>query len=146
MLTNKVKTTRVMDAVAAGTTSQNGSSVDMANFESVRFTAMFGALTATQTTSLKAQQSDDDGSADDWTDIEGSDTGPMGDDDDNDCLILDLTKVQKRYVRPVVVRGVANAVIDGVIADQYGPRNEPVTQDATIIATNQLVSPAEGTA
>lgn len=147
MLSNKVKTTRVMDGVVAGTTVQNSASVDMANFEGVRFTAMFGVLTATQVTSIKAQQSSDNGVGDAWSDLAGTTVGPLADDDDNQCLILDVYKPQKRYVRCVVARATANAVIDGVVADQYGPRVEPVTQDAATVAfSEQHVSPSEGTA
>jgi hypothetical protein len=54
------KITRVLNAVAAGTTNQNTSSVDMTGWDSVEFVAHLGALTATQVTKLKAQTSSDD--------------------------------------------------------------------------------------
>jgi hypothetical protein len=52
----------------------------------------------------------------------------------------------ERYVRAVVTRGTADAVIDGVIAIQYGARVLPATQDATVAGIETHVSPAEGTA
>jgi hypothetical protein len=146
VLLNQIKVTRVMNAVAAGTTAQNGSSVDMTGFDGVLFVALFGALTATQVTSLKAQQSADDGSADDFSDLTGTLTGPMGDDDDNKGAALDVFRPEKRYVRPVIGRGTANAVIDGVIAIQYCGRSIPTSQAASIAFAEAHVSPAEGNA
>jgi len=143
--TSKTKVVRVMNAVAAGTTPQNGSIIDMAGFEGVRFIAAFGALTATQVTSLKVQQ----GAAanlSDAADLAGSKAGPLGDGDGNGLLITEIFRPQERYVRCVVSRGTANAVIDGVIAELYGPRVLPVAKDATVIAQTKLGSPAEGTA
>ena len=55
-LSKYAKVTRVLNAVAAGVTNQNGSVIDMSGFEGVQFIALFGALTASQVTSLKVQQ------------------------------------------------------------------------------------------
>lgn len=140
------KITRVMNAVAAGTTDQTSSIIDMNGFEGVRFIALFGTLTATQVTSMKAQQ----GAAaamGDAADLAGSSVGPLADADSNEMLILDVYRPRERYVRVVIDRGTANAVIDGVIAEQYGPRTEPPVQDATTVSASEThQSPAEGTA
>ncbi len=144
-LSKNVKVTRALNSVAAGTTSQNGSVIDMSGFEGVQFIALFGALTATQVTSLKVQQGDkSDGS--DMADLEGSLHAALADTDGNKCLVTDLFRPQKRYVRAVVTRGTANAVIDGVIALQYSARVQPVANDTSIKATKLLISPDEGTA
>lgn len=143
-LTHSSKTIRVMNAVAAGTTDQNSSAVDTLGFGGVRFVALFGTLTATQVTSIKAQYSDD-GSTN-WTDVAGSTVGPLADADSNDMLVLDIYRPKQRYVRCVVDRGTANAVIDGVIAELYLPGDAPVTKDATVIAQEVHNAPAAGTA
>jgi hypothetical protein len=144
-LNDKVKVTRVVNATAAGTTDINGTAVDMVGFESVMFVGMLGALTATQVTKIKVQQgSASDGS--DGADLAGSSTGPLADGDGNKCLMVEIVRPTKRYVRPVVDRGTANAVIDGVIAIQRGATNMPTTHDANIVAQKVLISPAEGTA
>src|SRR5512147_776222 len=133
-LSKALKVARILNAVAAGTTDQNGSVVDMSGFEGVQFIALFGALTATQVTSLKVQQGDlADGS--DMADLAGSLHTALDDADGNKCLVTDLFRPQKRYVRAVVDRGTANAVIDGVVALQYSPRSEPVANDATVKST-----------
>jgi hypothetical protein len=145
-LLKNCKVTRVMNAVAAGTSDQTSSIIDMQGYEGVMFLASFGTLTATQVTSMRAQQ----GAAaamGDAADLEGSTVGPLADDDDNQCLVLDVYRPRERYVRVVIDRATANAVIDGVVAIQYGPREKPTVQDATTIAFSELhVSPAEGTA
>lgn len=140
------KISRVLNAVAAGTTNQNTLSVDMANWESVEFVAAVGALTANQVTKIKLQQSSDNGSTDDFTDLEGSATAAFADANTNTLARCEVVKPRKRYVRAVVLRGTANAVIDSVIAIQRSPRNQAITQDTTVAVTKSVVSPAEGTA
>lgn len=144
-LSKSAKVTRALNSVVAGTTNQNGSVIDMAGFEGVQFIALFGALTATQVTSLKVQQGDlADGS--DMVDLEGSLHTALADADGNKCLVTDVFRPQKRYVRPVVIRGTANAVIDGVVALQYSARTEPVVKDATVKSIKTIISPEEGVA
>lgn len=145
-LLTQINVSRVLNAVAAGTSDQNSSSVDMAGYEGVLFVALFGTLTATQVTSIKAQSSSDDGSTDTFADLEGTAVGPLTDSDGNKMLLLDVFRPDERYVRCVVDRGTANAVIDGVIAIRYGARSIPTTQGSTVMAAESHVSPAEGTA
>ena len=145
-LNREAKVVRVMDGVAAGTTDQNGSGVDMSGFEAVTFIALVGVLTATQVTSLKAQQSDDDGSADAYSDLLGSDSGDLADDDDDLGIVLTVVRPRKQWVRPVLLRGTANAVIDGIVAILHSAAKTPTVKDASIAFAASLVSPAEGTA
>ena len=145
-LSKNMKTTRVMNAVAAGVSDQNSSSVNMANFESVLFVAALGTLTAGQVTNMKAQQSDDDGVGDAWSDLLGTLTAAMDDGDSDKLIQLDIVKPRKQYVRAVLVRATQNAVIDGIVAYQYGPLKLPTTHDSSVQDTETHVSPAEGTA
>lgn len=144
-LLDETKILRVIDATAAGSTDVNGTGVDTAGWDGVCFVALLGTLTATQVTALHAQYSDDNAVADDYTDVAGSSAGPMGDDDDTDMLSLDILRPAKRYVRPVLDRATANAVVDGVIAILYRAREVPTTPDARMIDSVKLVHPAEGT-
>ena len=105
----------------------------------------FNSGDAQQVTSLKVQQGSlADGS--DMADLAGSLHTALADTDGNKCLVTDVYRPQKRYVRAVVTRGTANAVINGVIAIQYAPRLEPVATDATVKTTKTLISPDEGAA
>jgi hypothetical protein len=145
------KVTRVVNATAAGTTTINSSILDMSGYDGVVFIALFGTLTATQVTSLKVQS----GNAANLSDaadvtqpqlVNGSVVnsttvaGPLGDSQSNFCLISEVLRPQARYVRAVVVRGTANAVIDGVIAIQYRAAKQPVTQDASTVSATALVA------
>lgn len=143
-LSKDIKITRVMNAVAAGTTVQNGSVIDMQGFEGVQFIAAFGTLTGSAVTGIKVQQGTlSDGS--DMADLAGSALA-IADTGSNKLLTTDLFQPLERYVRLVVTRGTANAVIDGVSAIQYSPRVKPTVQDATVAASELLIGPAEGTA
>lgn len=145
-LLKDVKVTRVLNAVAAGITNQNGSTLDMSGWDGVTFIASLGTLTATQVTGIKVQQGQASNMAD-AADLINTNVGPMADGDSNKCIVVDVYRPLERYVRCVVTRGTANAVIDGAIAIQYRGRKSPVTQDTTTIALNeQHVSPIEGTA
>jgi hypothetical protein len=146
-LAQSVDFRRVVDATAAGTTAIEGGSVDMLGFDGVLFLAAVGTLTATQVTALKAQQSSDDGSTDAFSDIAGSASAALADTDDNKLVVLDIFRPTKRYVRPVVTRGTANAVVDGVIAILYRAEKTPVLKHTTVALTPKLLNqPAEGTA
>ncbi len=149
MLSDNIRVVRVMDGVVAGTTDQNGSGVDMSQdggYDGVVFVAMFGVLTANQVTSMRAQASDDDAASDAWSDLLGSATPALDDDDDDLCLQLDIIRPNKKWVRPVIDRATANAVIDGVLAILYRGRSVPTSLDASVAFAEKHVSPIEGTA
>jgi hypothetical protein len=128
------KITRVLNAVAAGTTNQNTSSVDMTGWDSVEFVAHLGALTATQVTKLKAQTSSDDAAADAFADVSGGATAAAADADSGKLLRCEVIRPRERYARAVVVRGTENAVINSVIAIQRRGRRLPLTQSTTVSA------------
>lgn len=143
----KQKRTRVLNAVAAGTSNQSGSVIDMAGFEGVIFEILFGTLTATQVTGAKVQV----GNASDLSDavdLIGVTVGPMADDDDNQILVVEVARFPigaYRYCRVVVTRGTANAVIDGAIAIQYGARKLPESDDSTTVSESKVAVAPEPT-
>lgn len=148
-LTNKVKTIRLHDAVAAGTSDVTDCSVvDMQGYSGVRFLVGFGAITSGAVTSIKVQEAAAKTSATALTsgqDIAGSGI-TVADTDDNTVVISDIIRPQKRYLQPYIDRGTQNAVVDFVLAELYGPMKLPVTQDATVSHSEVAASPAEGTA
>jgi len=117
-LTKACKATRVSNAVVAGTSDINCSGVDMKGFRSVCFVVALGTITGSAVTSVKAQQSSDDGSSDAYADLEGSSV-TVADDDDNQLILLEVDCPLERYVRCVIDRGTQNAVVDSVVALQY---------------------------
>lgn len=143
-LTDRIKTIRVSNAVSVGTADANSSIIDMSGYEGVRFIVAYGTITDGPP-AVKVQQ----GAAanlSDAADLTGTSVA-VADSDDNKLAIVDVYAPQERYVRCVVVRGGATGcVIDGIVAEVYGARVEPVTQDSTVAAAEKHVSPAEGTA
>ena len=140
-LSTSGKVTRVSNAVAAGQATTNCSSVDMKGFESVTFYLLVGAIDATGTVVMHAEQSEDDSS---FADLESTAVEYTAS-DDNKVAILEITKPRERYVRPVVITATANGTIDGVIAVQTAAHEEPVTQSSSVVASEQHLCPAEGT-
>lgn len=145
-LTQNVKITKVADHTAAGTTDVTGASVDMAEdggYDGVVFMTSFG--TAAADNLLKAQQSSDDGSADDFGDLEG--TGVVsGASPSNEDVVLDIQRPTKRYVRPVAVVDTSSTV-ESIWAIRYRSREVPLTNSVSgTLICEQHSSPAEGTA
>lgn len=139
------KVTRVSNAVAAGTTAVNGTGVSHKGFGATVFYILIGTITAGGTVTVKAQQSSDDGSADAYADLEG--TGIVLDDtNSNKVVVLEVIEPREEYVRPVVLRSGANAVLDGILAVQHAASKEPVTHAASVAGSEVHHAPAEGTA
>lgn len=140
------KVIRIMNGVVAGTSNQTSSAIDMAGYEGVKIYTMFGAITSGAATSVKIQQSSDDGSVDTYADLEGTSV-TVADDDDNQVVVHDIYRPRERYLKAVVLRATQNSVIDGIVAVLYGARELPPTNDATTVVSREFhASPAEGTA
>ena len=145
-LSTAAKAIRLSNAVTAATTTITSSALDTKGFDSALFIVTMGAIAATSVCSAKLQQSSDDGVADNYSDLLGT-LVTMADTDDNKLLLIDITRPQKRYVKLVLARATATAVVDSISAVLYNPKNEPTTHDATTVIGFRLHnSPAEGTA
>lgn len=144
-LKDEVVVDRVLAGVAAGTSDQTSAAVDSAGFDEITFMAAFGALTAGQVTSIKLQQSDDDGATDSYGDIEGTKSSLLADTDGDKMLLVTIRPV-KRYLKCIIDRGTQNAVIDGIWAFKRNARGVPVTQSADVVGWENHNYPAEGTA
>jgi len=125
-------------AVAATSDVTDASSIDMAGWDGVCFIALLGALTASQVTKLKAYGADlDTGHAE-----LVATTAAAADADGTKLLVLDVVKPTLRYLKPVLDRGTANAVLDGIISIRYKGSKSPVTQGSTVAASAIFASPA----
>jgi hypothetical protein len=144
-LTKAGKFSRISNAVAAGQTTVTSSAVDMLGFDAVTAVYAFGSITTGAATSVKAQQSSDDGSADAYSDIEGSSITVL-DSYDNKLVLIEINNPQKRYVKFLVSRATQDSVVDGIFAIQTGAKLEPVTQPATVATSEYHLAPDEGTA
>lgn len=144
-LLKNTKIVRHNNGAAAGTTTITPSAgVDMQGFNSAMFLVLLGALTDTTVPSIKIQQSDDDGVADGYSDLEGT-AFAVTDADDNKVIAVEIIRPTKRYLKLILARATANAVLDGILCilgNAIGPL--PITQ--TTLGNEVHVTPAEGTA
>jgi hypothetical protein len=139
-LSDVVKIDQGIATTGAGTTTINGTEIDMESYEGVLFVIKFG--TAASNNSIKAQQDVVTGMAG-AADLLGTLVAVGASDE---IVALDLVKPRKRFVRMAAVRG-TSTTIDWGIAIRYGSRKRPVTSAlAGTLAIEQHVSPAEGTA
>lgn len=131
-------------AVVAGTSDLSSDIVDTADCEGVIFVTGFGAITTSAVTSVKVQQNDAN-STSGMADLEGSSIA-VADTNDDKIVVHDIYRPRERYLRTVVDRGTANAVVDFQLVIKYGVKLQPITDDATVISREVHASPAEGTA
>lgn len=132
---------RVSNAVAAGTTDVNSSSVNMEGYDCVAFAVAFGTITSTAVTSIQIDHSDDDSS---FGAVAGSKV-TVADTASNKIALTEVVRPEKQYVRCTVDRGTANAVIDGIFAIRTRARKAPVTQGSTVVGTTVIVGSTTGT-
>ncbi len=140
-LTYEVKTIRIKNAVVAGTTDQDGTTIDMSGYDAVRCIALLGTLTTTHVTKLVAKggalANGSDAAA-----IPSAETANAGDADSNKMLILDVIQPRQRYITFTLDRGTANAVLDGMIVELYKARVKPQSADTSVTAQAVVVPAA----
>ena len=125
---------RASNAAVAGTSTITGSTIDMTQYPSgITFVALLGTLTSGNVSTLKAQQGDASNGSD-AVDITGA-SAASADTMSNKLLVVEVKYPTKRYVRFVLTRATANAVVDGVLAIPWGARLAPHSADSTIGAS-----------
>ncbi len=143
-LSHKSTVVRHSNTVGAGTTVITPSGfIDMQNMESCLFIAEFGAITATGVQSIEVHQSDASGGS--YAALLGTKVS-LADDDDTKVVMVEVVKPRKRFLKCIVNRATANAVLEGITAVLTGPKKLPTTQGTTVVASEVHTSPAEGTA
>ncbi|MBI1207500.1 MAG: hypothetical protein GC191_09470 [Azospirillum sp.] len=139
-LATEVKATLIQAALADGQTDPASTAIDMAGFDGVLLVGIVGAVTATGTVTLAAEQSADNGAADPFTPVAGA-SAAADDQDGNKLLMLDLYRPRERFIRTQLTRGTANSVYGGTLALQYAGRSRPTEHDAATLAAVALVIP-----
>lgn len=132
---------KLQDHTTAGTSAVTSDAIDMLGFEWVRLLTSFGTAAANNT--VKAQQSSDDGSADAYSDLEGTSTTSGTSDEDASISIYRPTK---RYIKFVVARG-TSSTLETMWALKGGARKMPLTHGVSGTSAHEsFATPSEGTA
>lgn len=146
----RLENCRVQQAItptagAAGTTTINGATLDMQDWEGVIVVVEFGAITATGVQSVKGQQGQQ-ANLSDAADLLGSGT-TVADTDDEKVVVKIFRNIRERYFRVVVPRATANCVVAGATYILFGKRRQPHSGlGAGVLAATEHVGVAEGAA
>lgn len=143
-LTNSFRSQLCINATegAAGTSDINGDAVDMRDFDGCLIHVTFGAITSTAVTSIHVEGSDDGSTG--WTDLTGTNQ-TVADDDDNQIFEVVLVDPAYAYVRVVVDRGTANAVVASAVATCFHPHTAPISTHADVGGSEVHVGVGAGT-
>jgi len=135
---------RVNDGEADATGTYYSDILDLSGYEGVMFIAKFEDVDNAAVLTLSAQQSETN-AAGGMSDLSGDATHTATDADeaDDDLLVLDVYRPTERYVRAKVVVATQAAELESIIAVKYHRKKVPVTQGATVMDSDTLVSPAE---
>jgi hypothetical protein len=151
-LSKEAKLVRVLNAVAAGQTTQNSTILDMGvaaavgGYDGVLFALMLNTVTATSVITLIGQDNslNQAGGMATIVDVNGNNVQTQvtdaGGASSNGVIVLDVVEPQLRYVRAQVTITTANTAIDGILAIVYRSKFRPTAVDATIIAQNYFVA------
>lgn len=139
-------TIRHSNAVAAGVTTITPSTgIDMNSWSRCAFLVHWGTIVTGGVQSIEIHQSSDDGVADPYTGLLGTNVS-VADTDDNKVTIVEVFKPRERYIKCIVNRAIQNSTVDGILAIQSEVKVPAAAADSTVSGSESHVSPAEGTA
>lgn len=141
----QIRMERHSNAVAVGTSTITPSSgINTAGFGTCLFAILWGTITDGPP-SIKVQQSDDNGVADAYSDLEDSSV-PVAITNDNKITWVEINRPSKSWLKLIVTRGgVTGAVVDGIIALLGDHYRGNVTQPAEVSGGEFHDIPDEGT-
>ena len=144
-LSKNVKIGEVLLPVAASDSIDSNSDIlDMSGFEGVVFVAVITDSVATGVATLTAQGStaNSDGAMAGLTGAAATATCVVNDDLNDKILIVDVYRPTKRYIQATLTSATANIAYGNTIAIQYGPREKPITDAASVSQSTAVQSPA----
>jgi hypothetical protein len=126
------KITRVMNAVAAGTTEQKSSVLDMSGYDGVCFILLLNAVTDASVITATIYENTASSTSSPAPVTSGVAATLTALSSSNLVMAADLVRPVSRYVFLDITRITQNAAIDGVLAIQYRTNDIPVTQSGLI--------------
>jgi len=143
MSSQNLKITPVLGYFAAGTTKRVSSIIDMDGFDGVVFVGVLGTTIEAGTVDVFVEQhtlNQTSGMARvATTTVYTVPATPAA----LTSIQVDVFKPKERYLQANITPAVQNAVICGMVAIQYKGHNCPVVNEATVVKSTRLVSPAE---
>lgn len=134
LVNNKLAVVEV--AATAAQTALESDVVDMNGFDTVTFLALLGDVSDGSVLTLTIQH----GALADGSDMANTGVAATftagASNADSKILAVEGHHPTKRYCRARLTRTTANAVVGGIIAIQSNPKVAPVTQDASLIASD----------
>jgi hypothetical protein len=131
-----IKLTVISAAAAAATTAVNSSIIDMTGFDGVLFVAVTGVLTISSVVTLTIQENTLNQTGG-MTAIPAGNTAAytaLGTETLNGFQV-DVYRPQQEFLRAVLTRSAANAVVNSIVAIQYQANHKPTVQDASVLAS-----------
>lgn len=128
------KITRVMNAVAAGTSAQSTTALDMSGYNSVIYIALLGTVTDGSILTLTAFDNAANSNSGGTAVSGGAAAAYTAASDSNHYLVTDVIRPTGRYSYAQLTRTAQNAAIDGILAIQYNADTKPVAQPAALVA------------
>jgi hypothetical protein len=136
-----VKATMIHAPLAAGqSTGQASAILDMQNFDGVCFVGSVGSVTASGTATLTVLQCTSTGGTFSAISTASAQADITTAHSDLPALI-EVYRPQERYLQTYLIRATANVEFGGVMAYQYDPRTQVVTQGTTIAALTNFYAP-----
>ncbi len=131
------KISRLMNDVAAGTSTQTSSVVDMAGFDSALFIFLIGDSTngSVELLTVLGNSTNSNSGGTGETGATAGKTDPDGTSLDNGMYIIEIHRPSQRYLYATFARGTANCVIDGLICIQFNAKSVPQSLVSTVIAS-----------
>lgn len=130
---------KCLNNTVAGTgDTLNGDIIDLGSggaFDSVCFILTTGDVAATAVGTLKAYVGDASNLSDGAYVTSTATFTATASSADNECVVLDVVKPGKRYIRPDFVRATANIPVESVVSLKYNSKALGVTQGADVIAS-----------
>lgn len=142
-LSKNIKVSVVSGAAAAATTEIVSSVLDMQGYDGVIFIALLGDVTDTSVLTLTAKGNSANSTSSPTPVNQASATFTAGATNaDSKALMVDVADPALRYVFASLTRTVANAIVGGIVAIQYGAEFRPTAQDASVIASTAALGVA----
>lgn len=129
----------------ANNTDSNSDRIDMAGYDGVIFIGTVTDSVQGGVATLKVEQNtaDSDSGMAALSGASAAATSAANDDLNDKLLVVEVVKPQERYVQAVRTSATQNIAFGSLIAILYGEKKVPVTEDATVLDSALVASPAE---